>query len=225
MPVPRFQAFISYTSDLKPECDAVAEVCYDMEFVPFDYQKVGANGDSPEEYLRTRALADSDIYLGILGGKFGSMWSPPPDRSAVEGEFDTFRDQGGLRLTAVFHKQLRADEIEVLQAKFRSKTANFKTGVWKRDFDTPEKLGNEVRKAITQFLVRRTLPVLRDQETHRQKWTPVIIWIAIVCAVLVGITALLSLAVPILPREVALFVMGCLTMAIILPLGFVQFQR
>jgi hypothetical protein len=222
MPVQRFQAFISYTSELKAECDAVAEVCHEMEVVPFDYQKVGANGDSPEEYLRTRSLAQSDIYLGILGGRFGSLWSPPPDRSAVEGEFETFRKQGGFRLTAVFHKQLRPEEIELLQAKFRSRTADFKTGVWKRDFDSIERLCDEVTRAITRFLNRRSLPVLRDQESHRQKWLPILIWIAIVCAVLVGITALLSLAVPILPRDISLFAMGCLTTTIILVLGFVQ---
>lgn len=223
MPVQRYQAFISYTSDLKPECDAVAQVCYDMDLVPFDYQKVAANGDSPEEYLRTRSLSESDIYLGILGGKFGSLWSPPPDRSAVEGEFDTFRDQKGLRLTAVFHKQLRPEEIELLQARFRSKTSDFKTGVWKRDFDKTETLCDEVRRAITQFLLRISLPVHRDRETPRQKLRRVIITIAAVCAALVVITAITSLASSILPRESAMVIIGCLATAIIMCLFFERF--
>jgi uncharacterized protein DUF4062 len=224
MPVERPQAFISYTSDLKPECDAVFDLCNDMWVVPFDYQRVGANGNSPEEYLdRELALSRSDIYLGILGGRHGSLWPPPADRSAVEGEFERFRGQPGLRRTAVFHKQLPAEQIEPLQALFRSRTADFKTGVWKRDFDSIQTLCAEVRRAIEQFLAENHLPLQRAQEKQRKKWQPVIVGMAAVCAALVVITAIVSLATPMLPREISMVIISCLATAIMMSLLFVQF--
>lgn len=222
MPVERLQAFISYTSELKPECDAVAQLCHDLMVVPFDYQTVAANGDSPREYVE-RELTVSDIYLGILGGRHGSAYPPPEDRSVVEFEFEHFRSQQGLRLTAVFHKLLPSEEIEPLQAKFRSKTTGFESKVWRRDFDSIDRLCAEVTKAIHGFLVKNHLPLKREQESHRQKWRTVIMSIAGVCAALVVITAFISLALPILPREISLIVIGCLAMAIIMSVFFVQF--
>ncbi len=223
MPVQRFQAFISYTSELKTECEAVVQACHELSVVPFDYQKVAANGDSPREYVE-RELIRSDIYLGILGGRHGSVYPPPPDRSVVEFEFENFRAHPGLRLTALFHKVLPPEDIEPLQARFRSKTTGFESKVWRRDFDSIDRLCAEVKKAINAWLINRALPLAQEEERHRQKWRPVITALAAVFGALVVITAFVSLALPsILPRDVALMIVGCEGTAIIMSFFFLLF--
>lgn len=222
MPSENMQAFISYTSELRAECDAVIEVCQEMKLTPFDYQRVSANSNSPRDVVE-RELTMSEIYLGIIGGRHGSVHPPPEDRSVVEFEFETFEKQGGLRLTAVFPKVLPPEEIEPLQQRFRSKFSGFTSRVWKRDFDSIEKLQIEVREAILTWLIRTNHPRKAAEEADVKKSLRTITLIAGILVALAALVAIIYVAVqPDFSNVIVAAMIACSSVAIVICILFVQ---
>jgi hypothetical protein len=129
MPVELDQAFISYTSDLQEECDAAIDVCRRLRVFAFAYVDQGATKERPIEVI-LRELLNSDVYLGILGGRLGHEYPPPEGRSIVEFEHDSFRElrKNGSYQVGIYPKVLPDDSIEPKQRVLRARMSDFVDG-------------------------------------------------------------------------------------------------
>ena len=142
--------FVSSTSDLKEEREAVNEEVTDRWLEAFLYEHVGANSASPEPYVLEK-IRNSEGFIGILGGKYGSLYPPENVKSICEFEFDEASLKPGRRLM-IFPKMLSDVEIEAAQKVFRNRIDRFPDGVWRTPFDSIEALRRAVRNAVREWL-------------------------------------------------------------------------
>ena len=146
--------FISSTSDLKEERQALAADLRRL-YEPFLYEEFGAGGTSPEDILREK-LDKSDVFIGLLGPRYGSPYKPPGDmRSIVEWEFDTARSRGGLEVMP-FRKIVPKEQVEPPQLEFINRISAFgQGGMWLKDFDSPQTLVKLVRESLEGWNIRQ----------------------------------------------------------------------
>src|SRR5258705_10329860 len=79
------------SSDMKAERQAERNALRpDLE--PFLYEEFGASRGSPKDLCRV-SIRDTDVFLGVLGAKYGSPYQEESlgDESVVEWEFKTAR--------------------------------------------------------------------------------------------------------------------------------------
>jgi tetratricopeptide (TPR) repeat protein len=100
---PRWRVFISHTSELRdfPRAAsyvaAVERAIIAAGHVPVDMTDFPAADQAPADLCRER-VRSCDVYLGILGTRYGSPVRDKPDVSYTELEFDTATDAGLDRL-------------------------------------------------------------------------------------------------------------------------------
>lgn len=152
--------FISSTSDLKAERQALADNLRPT-YEPFLYEEHGAGSVPPEEVIKKK-IEDSDVFIGLLGPRYGSPYSPPADnRSIVEWEFDTARAQHTL-VVMPFRKIVPKDQIEPPQLKFIERISAFgKGGMWLKEFDSTQTLVKLVRDSLEWWMIAQTEQVKR----------------------------------------------------------------
>jgi hypothetical protein len=152
--------FISSTSDLKAERQALAESLRPT-YEPFLYEELGAGGVPPEEVIKKK-IENSDVFIGLLGPRYGSPYSPPGDnRSIVEWEFDTARGNSAL-VVMPFRKCVPQDQIEPPQLKFIERISAFgKGGMWLKEFDSTQNLVKLVRDSLEGWMIVQTEKVKR----------------------------------------------------------------
>src|ERR1044072_4145935 len=86
----KFQIFVSSTyEDLKEERQAAVEAILKAGHIPAGMELFTAGSESQLNVIR-RWIQDSDIYLLILGGRYGSI-EPKSGLSYTEVEFDYAR--------------------------------------------------------------------------------------------------------------------------------------
>jgi hypothetical protein len=108
----RYQVFISSTwEDLRRERQAAAKAISTLKCFPAGMELFPATADDAWSLIK-REIDDSDYYLLILGGKYGSI-DPHTGVGFTEQEFDYARDTG-KRIVAFLHK-----DFNTLPAKKR----------------------------------------------------------------------------------------------------------
>src|SRR5215216_3676493 len=194
MTIEKISVFISSTSDLHEEREAVKEVCHELRIEPFDYKDVPANSSSPEKLL-IEQIARAEVFVGVLGGRYGSLYPPKNECSVVEFEINQAQVRRGARLTAIFPKLLPPQKVEPLQEEFRSRISDIR-GIWIKTFDSVENLKTEVRRSITNWLadwfIKRKHAEEPDVDASHRK-------VKAVAGILAGIAALVSLVFTITP--------------------------
>jgi hypothetical protein len=149
--IQRLGIFISSTTkDLQPERDAVEQAISDLNLEAVRSEKVGSQSISPREACRIMAQ-ECDVYLGILGGRYGSKLEE--GRSATEFEFDTAHQAGKPIL--LYRKRVPEDELEPEQKTFIERVDDFETGYYIRDFTlnhVPDQLIGWVQQDIVALL-------------------------------------------------------------------------
>jgi hypothetical protein len=153
--------FISSTSDLRAEREALAAAeelrrAYKL----FLYEDFGSGSDqagntSPEAILR-ETLSKCDVFICLLGPRYGSPYRPPADmRSIVEWEFETAQSRPGIEIMP-FRKVVPEDEVEPRQRDFIKRISAFGMGGrWFEKFDSPQTLTHLVRKSLESWLARQ----------------------------------------------------------------------
>ena len=153
--------FISSTSDLRAEREALAQAeelrrAYKL----FLYEDFGAGSDaagntSPEEILRA-TLRKCDVFVCLLGPRYGSPYRPPEDmRSIVEWELETARSGPEVEIMP-FRKIVPEEQIEPEQREFINRMSAFgRGGRWVEKFDSPQTLTMLVRKSMESWLARQ----------------------------------------------------------------------
>ena len=123
--------------------------------------------DKPAAYCR-RAVRDSDIYVGLLGFRYGRPVQDDPHRSYVELEFDAAEDFRLLRLlcmlgedpTVPLPAKFFADvEFGRRQALFRQRVRDTIPTI---DFDSPTELEMRLYEALIAETQQRTRGRVQD---------------------------------------------------------------
>ena len=159
----RWRVFISHTSELRdfPEggsyVAAVERAISAAGHVPVDMAEFPASGRPPAQVCIDK-VQDCDVYLGVLGLRYGS---PVRDRRKVsytELEFDTATEAGLDRLVFLLDtggrdlgippKEL-IDRHRVRQDRFRRRVQD--SEVTTQTFDSPDKLGWLVERSLREL--------------------------------------------------------------------------
>jgi Domain of unknown function (DUF4062) len=113
---PRWRVFISHTSELRdfPKATsyvaAVERAIIAAGHVPVDMTDFPAADQAPADLCRER-VRSCDVYLGVLGTRYGSPVRDKPDVSYTELEFDTATDASLDRL--VFLLDTEAGDVGI----------------------------------------------------------------------------------------------------------------
>ena len=163
---PRWRVFVSHTSELRdfPKgtsyVAAAERAIIAAGHVPVDMTDFPAADRAPADLCEDR-VRSCDVYLGILGTRYGSPVRDKPDVSYTELEFDTATDAGLDRL--VFLLDTEAGDVGIplsrlidreygqRQDDFRRRVQDSKLTT--RSFASPDTL---------QLLVERSLRELAD---------------------------------------------------------------
>jgi CRISPR-associated Csx14 family protein len=140
----------STTQDLQSERDAVEQAIAGLHLEAVRSETVGSQSISPREACRIMAQ-QCDIYLGILGGRYGFTLNE--GISATEFEFNTTREAGKPIL--LYRKEVPEDKLEAGQKAFIERLGDFDTGYYIHKFtalDVPDQLCEQVQQDIQALL-------------------------------------------------------------------------
>lgn len=144
---------------------------------------------SPEERCRAM-IAQSDVFLGVLGPDYGSLY-PGQQRSIVEWEFDTARQLGKVEMFTFVKNPVPGEIREQSQEAFLSRIGGFKSGVWMHFFATPTELVEEARESLEGWLAEVYRETKRaNRPLARRVW---IVAVLLSILAIVGLCAVLAL--------------------------------
>jgi hypothetical protein len=154
--------FVSSTSRLAEERGQLRDKLPRVYEV-YVYEDDRARTADPEEHCR-KMIAQSDVFLGILGTDYGSCY-PGEQRSIVEWEFDTASAREELEVLTFVKTQGPGETSEPLQEAFIRRVTSFRGGHWCKQFATAEELVERVRSSLEQWLAEFRIQM--QQKRHR----------------------------------------------------------
>jgi hypothetical protein len=143
--------FVSSTSDLEPLRRTIADALRPT-FDAYLFEEDRPRGDTPREHCR-RVINESEVFLGIVGARYGSCLGEGDARSICEWEFDTASERDGIEIMMMLSRVEDPTRIEPEQRRFRDRVSGFGRGVWCRFFHSTQDLVLSVRQALTTWLV------------------------------------------------------------------------
>jgi multiple sugar transport system substrate-binding protein len=157
--------FLSYTSELDEQPGGRSFVAAARSAVnraghcPTDMHLFTARSQDPAEYCMAR-VAGADVYVAIVGLRYGEPVRNQPDLSYTELEFDTATECGLPRLVFLARDGATALPPASQSTEHRARQEAFRrrlqeSGVMTASFDTPDEL---------QMLLYQALRELRDGE-------------------------------------------------------------
>lgn len=148
----RYQVFISSTySDLKDEREKVMRTLLKLNYIPAGMELFPSTDVKQEEYIK-RVIDESDYYLLIVGGRYGSI--ADSGISYTELEFD-YAVSKGKTILAFLHENLQSiplgkselsEEMRNKLNKFRDKVS---TGRLVSFWNNAEELGEKVAVSLS----------------------------------------------------------------------------
>jgi SOS-response transcriptional repressor LexA len=159
------RVFLSHTSELRDQpqrrsfvaaaehaVTRAGETVVDMEYFT-------ARDDKPAAYCRQQVQL-ADVYVGIIGFRYGSPVSDEPDKSYVELEFEAATEQGMPRLIYLLDKEANLQlptawlsdpdiEYEKRQRGFRDHL--MRAGSTIKTVDSPDRLETLLFQALTDL--------------------------------------------------------------------------
>ncbi|HOT93418.1 MAG TPA: DUF4062 domain-containing protein [Anaerolineae bacterium] len=163
--LPPIRVFVSSTmKDLQPERDAVARALQSLDLEVVRAESIGSQSSSPYEVSLMMAQ-QCDIYLGIYGGRYGSI-VPGDGRSITEIEYHAAREQGKPIL---LYRKTGVD-VEPAQAEFLTFVGDMKQGHTWREFNAGDVPGQlmawvqaDVRAEVRRHPEWATRPPTRER--------------------------------------------------------------
>ena len=165
-----FPPGMSYVAAVERAVSAAGHVIVDMADFP-------AADRLPAELCAER-VRGCDVYVGILGTRYGSPVRDKPNVSYTELEFDTATDAGLDRL--VFVLDMTAAEVGIppsglIDLKFGARQEVFRrrvqdSGLVSGSFTSPAGLGQLVERSLRERAARCTDPGRRLRERVRRVW-------------------------------------------------------
>ena len=124
----RYQVFVSSTfADLKDERSNVIQTLMEMDCIPAGMELFPALDEEQFEFIK-KVIDDSDYYLLIIGGRYGSL--SDEGISYTEMEYD-YAISKGIKVIALVHdspEKLAAEKVE-LDSDAQQKLKSFKQKV------------------------------------------------------------------------------------------------
>ena len=124
----RYQVFVSSTfADLKNERSNVIQTLMEMDCIPAGMELFPALDEEQFEFIK-KVIDDSDYYLLIIGGRYGSLSNE--GISYTEMEYDYAISQG-VKVIALVHgspEKLSAEKVE-MSPEAQNKLEKFKNKV------------------------------------------------------------------------------------------------
>jgi hypothetical protein len=154
----KYQVFVSSTYlDMKEERQAAVMAILGARHIPAGMELFAAGNEEQWETIK-RWIDDSDVFMLILGGRYGSI-EPKSKLSYIECEYDYAVTQGKFLITLVakdsyLHgKKATNDTLHVFEydSESQKKFDFFKSKVLKKIsaiFDSPDKIALEIHKSL-----------------------------------------------------------------------------
>lgn len=185
--------FVSSTSDLVAERRALKCLIrrYGGIYDGYFYEDDPARGDSPEDRCRAK-IESADVFISILGTKYGSPYPPPGDAgSIVEWELQTARSRPGRILIAVVIKKFVAGEkLDPPQEHLIQSVKGWR-GLWRREYDSPQELSDEVLQSLVQWSGEIVSRTFEDEQSLKHRLRRFVIPLAF--ASVLGVVLLFAL--------------------------------
>jgi len=132
-----------YDCQLEGERTAARQAVETLGLQPVMAEEFGAQPYSPQEAC-LEGVRTSDIYLGILGQRYGSLTKA--GISVTEEEFNEAREQG--KQIYLFVKKC---ERETSQEQFFERIQSYEAGYLLEFFDTPTQLAAQVSRSLHDY--------------------------------------------------------------------------
>ena len=186
----RGKVFLSHTSEMakyphgRSFVQAAKDAVNEAGFLSDDMQDFPAASMSPVE-LDTKRLLECDIYLGILGFRFGMPVRDQPQLSYTQHEFRTAKEAGKTHLVFLLDQNaeglpgsvFRDDEFQSQQDAFRQEVLNLDgQGLVCQFFKSADELHRLIVRALKHLqpppiAKDRTPQLLAAWHTHtQQQW-------------------------------------------------------
>ena len=129
----KLQVFVSSTfTDMRDERQAAVEAILQAGHIPAGMELFAAGDESQLEIIH-RWIDESDVFLLILGGRYGSI-EPKSGKSYIEREYDYATKKGMAFFTAVMKEEalnakLRNGGLDVVERKHPDRLEQFRTKV------------------------------------------------------------------------------------------------
>ncbi len=166
----RYQIFVSSTfSDLQPERQIIMRTLMEMGHFPSGMELFSAIDEEQWPFIQ-KVIDDSDYYVLILGGRYGSL--ADEEISYTEKEFD-YAKKTGKKIIALVHENplelpvSKTDQNEAHADKLKSFREKVCTGRMVKFWTKPEELAGHLALALPKTI--KTYPargwVRADVET------------------------------------------------------------
>ena len=160
-----YTVFISSTfEDMKDIRAAVLGRLYSTEdFMPIGMENFMASDSSQLDYIRER-LNDTDIYVLLLGGRYGTL-TPRGDRSYTHEEYEMAKANPDVRVLSFVcdhpenlpaERRWKDDEERDKLRKFTEEVENSMVKLWTVD-TSPEKIAGDVLQSVVRVKETETL--------------------------------------------------------------------
>ncbi len=203
--VPR--VFISSTSEFAAERDQLKkaiEALPDLRLEAYIYEAEAAGSEAPEQRLR-KVLNDSEIFLLILGDKFGSEYPGRPT-SIVEWEYDYAKSS--RKELKGYVKDPLSPSADPRQAAFVARAVAFQDGSWVRRFhDAPQMIQaaiSDLRSWITQAGM-----AWRSGQSERVQWKDRFVLVSGAVVALATVAGVVIGALKDVPMEKLALIFAC----------------
>ena len=153
----QLRVFVSHTSELRSFVAAAKEAVLRAGGAVTDMEYFTAREDEPADYCRQQ-VRQADVYVGILGFRYGSPVRDEPERSHTELEFAAATELGLPRLVFLLDEDavlplprsaLSDPVYGARQAAFRVRVAE--AGITVQKVGSPERLGMLLYQALTEL--------------------------------------------------------------------------
>ncbi len=159
----KMQVFVSSTyTDLRDERQAAVEAILTAGHIPAGMELFAAGDQSQLDTIK-RWIRDSDIFMLILGARYGSI-EPESEKSYVQIEYEYALELGMPVFAAVMHDDYRRSRVkrdgeDILELKFPEQYADFRGTVLSKITRFYESVGE------VKLIVHESLPsLIRDRE-------------------------------------------------------------
>lgn len=153
--ISRTEEFELWQHDGRSCLDMVKDVCARHGYLVTDMSTMSAKPYASSEACR-QMVAETDLYLGLIGFRYGSLVDDDADRSYTELEYDTARSLGRPQLIFLLHPEAAIPPVHVIDNVFGTRQEEFRKRVEDdklvhRSFKNPENLALEVGMALADL--------------------------------------------------------------------------
>jgi len=161
MPETCYSVFVSYTSDMQSEYDALLARYRKQLFILYSFKNERARSEAPRAFVRKK-IGQSEVFLPVLGPNYGSL-VPGTEISFVEDEINEAERRAAVEKMA-FIKNI--GERETRQQQLVDRVSNGAVGMWSEFFDKTEEFAEKAYGSLMEWAIKFENSVKLKMESH-----------------------------------------------------------